>query len=71
MSKTRITFTVDERGFIRRICADEAVDIYIIDPRTPHDRVYRWSCLEGGSAAVNAETAEWPVEDIDHLPAMP
>jgi hypothetical protein len=36
----RITFTLDERGLIRSICADEEVDVYIVSPDVPRDRVY-------------------------------
>jgi hypothetical protein len=35
----RITFTLDERGFIHRICANEEVEVYIVDPRRRRDRV--------------------------------
>ena len=39
MTRKRITFTIDERGFIHRICADEEVEVYIVCPDVPHDRV--------------------------------
>lgn len=37
----RITFTFDERGSIQRICTDEEVEVFIVSPTTPRDRVYR------------------------------
>jgi len=37
----RVTFTIDECGFIHRICADEPIEVYIVDPHAPRDRVYR------------------------------
>ena len=65
----RITFTMDERGLIRRICADEEVEVYIVSPHVPRDRVYRWSSLEVGRGHVDEEIDGWPVGDKDHLPA--
>ena len=65
----RITFTMDKRGFIRRICADEEVEVYIVSPHVPRDRVYRWSSLEVGRGHVDEEIDGWPVGDKDHLPA--
>ena len=65
----RITFTMDKRGLIRRICADEEVEVYIVSPHVPHDRVYRWSSLEVGRGHVDEEIDGWPVGDKDHLPA--
>ncbi|WP_426954177.1 hypothetical protein [Muricoccus radiodurans] len=65
----RITFTVNERGGIARICADEEVEVYIVDPKVPRDRVYRWSSLEVGPDKVDEEIDDWPVGDRDHMPA--
>ena len=64
----RITFTMDKRG-LRRICADEEVEVYIVSPHVPRDRVYRWSSLEVGHGHVDEEIDGWPVGDKDHLPA--
>jgi hypothetical protein len=66
----RITFGLDERGRIRRICADEEVDVYIVDPRAKHDRVYRWSSTKVGRKHVNEEIEGWPVGDKNYLPAV-
>ena len=66
----RITFTMDERGLIERICADEEVEVYIVSPNVPRDRVYRWSLLRVGPEHVDAEIDGWPVGDRDHMPAV-
>ncbi len=39
----RITVARDELGFIRSICSDEEVEIYIVCPHAGMDRVYRWN----------------------------
>jgi hypothetical protein len=66
----RITFSLDERGFIRRICADEAVEVYIVDPRARHDRVCRWSSTKVGREHADEEIAGWPVGDWNHPPTV-
>jgi len=45
----RITFTMDQRGLIRRICADEEIEVCIVCPEAPRDRVYRWNSLRLGA----------------------
>lgn len=65
----RITFTTDERGRIHRICADEEVEVYIVCPSIPRDRVYRWSTLQVGREHVDEEIESWPVGHQGHLPA--
>lgn len=52
----RITLTFDERGFIQRICADEAAEVYIVSPHVPHERVYRWSSTLVGKQQVGEDT---------------
>jgi hypothetical protein len=66
----RITFTMDKRGLIERICADAEVEVYIVSPHTPRDRVYRWSSVRVGSEAVREGIEGWPVGDKDHLPPL-
>jgi hypothetical protein len=66
----RITFTLDERGSIQRICADEAVEVYIICPSVAHDRVHQWSSTRIGEGHVNEEIEGYPVGDGDHGPAV-
>jgi hypothetical protein len=66
----RITFTLDERRFIQRICADEAVEVYIVDPRAERDRVYRWSSTKVGRKHVDEEIEGWPIGDKDYLPTV-
>lgn len=65
----RITFTMDERGLIQRICADEEVEVYIVSPHVPRDRVYRWNSLRVGPERVDGEIDGWPVGDRGHMPA--
>jgi hypothetical protein len=63
----RITLTMDERGFIHRICADEEIEVYIADPHALHDRVYRWSSTRIGADHVDEEPGDWPVGDKHHV----
>jgi hypothetical protein len=65
----RITFTMDERSLIHRICADEEVEVYIACSSTPSDRVYWWSSLRVGPEHVDEEIEGWPVGDEAHPPA--
>ncbi len=66
----RITFTMDDRGLIHCICADEEVEVYIVSPSVPKDRVYRWSSLRVGPEKVNEEIDGWPVGFREHLPGV-
>jgi hypothetical protein len=66
----RITFAMDKRGFIHRTCADEAVEVYIVDPRAWRDRVYRWSSTKVGREHVDEEIAGWPIGDWHHPPTV-
>jgi hypothetical protein len=61
----RITFTLDENGHLVRISADQEVEVYIVQPSMPRDRVYRWSSLAAGKAAVEEEIGGWPVGSRD------
>jgi hypothetical protein len=65
-----ITFTMDERGLIHCICMDEEVEVYIVCPSVPKDRVYRWSSLRVGLEQVDAEIDGSPVGNMDHRPAV-
>jgi len=62
------TFTIDERGFIQRVCADKEIQVHIVDPRAMHDRVYRWSSTRVGADHVDEELGDWPVGDKDDVP---
>ena len=64
----RVTITLDENGHVVRICADAAVEVYLVSPHVPRDRVYRWSSLRVGRADVDDEIDGWPVGDKDHWP---
>jgi hypothetical protein len=59
----RITLSIDERGLIHRICADEKVDVRIADPNAPTDRGYSWGSLLVGREHVDEEIEGWPVGD--------
>lgn len=48
MSPTRIAITLDRNGHIEAICADELVEVFIVDPNVPHDRVYKMGNVEIG-----------------------
>ena len=64
----RITITLDENGHVVRICADAEVEVYLVSPHVPCDRVYRWGSLRVGRADVDDEIDGWPVGDKDHWP---
>ena len=64
----RITITLDENGHVVRICADAEVEVYLVSPHVPRDRVYRWSSLRTGREGVDDEIAGWPIGDKDHWP---
>ena len=68
MTRKRITVTMDERGFIHRICADEDVEVYLVCPPRPRDRVYLWSSTRVGEEHVDEEIDGWSVGDKDHMP---
>ena len=65
----RIALTLDENGHIVGIRADEKVEVYLVSPSVPRDRVYRWSSLRTGREGVDDEIAGWPVGDKDHWPS--
>jgi hypothetical protein len=65
----RFSFTLNENGHLIRISADPQVEVHIVQPSTTRDRVYRWSSLAMGTAAVE-EIGGWPVGDKDHFPAQ-
>lgn len=43
----RICVTLTEHGEIAAICADAPVDVFIVDPTVPHDRVYQYGAEIG------------------------
>jgi hypothetical protein len=60
---SRTTFTVDSSERIVRICSDKEVEVYIVDPNIPSDRVYYWRPPRLGplvrySSAATSRTAE-------------
>jgi hypothetical protein len=64
----RITFTLDECGRIVRICADQEVEVYIVCPDVPRDRVYRWSSTQVGPEHVEEEIGGWPIGNRELMP---
>ena len=64
----RITFTMNEQGGIVRICADEDVEVFLICPHVPRDRVYQWSSLKVGKHHVDDEIDKWPVMNREIWP---
>lgn len=60
----RITITLDKNGHFIRICADEDVEIFIVSPHVPDDRVYLWSSLRVGPHHVDNEIDGWPIGDL-------
>lgn len=38
----RFCILLDKNGEIDRLIADQEVEIFFIDPRVPHDRVYKY-----------------------------
>jgi hypothetical protein len=51
----RTTFTLDERDLIRRLCADAAVAVSVVDPCSRLDRLYRRRSTDIGHKNVNEE----------------
>lgn len=56
----RITLTLD-RGNVVKICSDEPVDVYFVDPAVPHDRVYLYGSVEVGPQFVRREIGGYAV----------
>ncbi len=66
----RVAITLDENGHVVGIRADAEVEVYLVSPSVPRDRVYRWSSLRTGRAAVDEELGGSPVGDKDHWPRL-
>ena len=64
----RIAITLDENGHVVRIHAGAEVELYLVSPSVPRDRVYRWSSLRVGRKGVDDEIADWPIGDKDRWP---
>lgn len=54
MTIPRIAITLDERGDIVSICADQPVEVYTVSPHTPGDRVYLMSEVDIGPQHIRA-----------------
>jgi hypothetical protein len=50
----RIALTLD-RGCVAKVCADDALEVYFVDPSAPRDRVYLYGATEVGPQFVRQE----------------
>lgn len=50
-----ITLTIDEHGGIFRICADEEIEVYFVQPSVPEERVYRYGATRVGPEYVDVQ----------------
>jgi len=57
----RVTLTLDHKGDITRICSDEPVELYFVNPHTPHDKVYLYGSVEVGPQFVQQEIGGYAV----------
>lgn len=44
----RFCILLDKNGEIDRLVADQELEIFFVDPRVPHDRVYKYSAADFG-----------------------
>lgn len=51
----RVTITQNCRGEITKICADEPIELYYVNPHIPNDRNYLCDDVEVGARSVDAE----------------
>ena len=65
----RITITLDKLGLIERICADEAVEVYVVSPPPSIDRVYLMSTVEVGQHRVDRELGGHPIGSQGAFPS--
>jgi hypothetical protein len=61
----RVTITLNPDNSIRRICADEPVQVFTVCPHTPRDRVYLYGAVEVGSQFVQEEIGGHPVGHLN------
>jgi len=57
----RIAITLNEHGELDRICSDEVVEVYIVDPKCKEDRVYLYGAVETGPQFVRQEIGGYVV----------
>ena len=62
---TRMAITIDARGEIAAICADAPVEIYIVAPHVPHDRVYLWQSADIGPEHIRAAIGGYSIGHAD------
>ena len=60
----RFCILLDKNGEIDRLCADQAVEIYFVDPRVPHDRVYKYGSADFGPQFVRDLIGGYAVSHI-------
>jgi hypothetical protein len=61
----RITLTRAANGDISRICADELIELYFVEPFCAQDRVYLYTAIDYGSQHVDEEIGGHPVGHYD------
>lgn len=69
----RVAIVMSPEGNIEQICSDEPIDILIIDPAQPHDKVYKFASVDIGPEHVHAHVNGHAVGHTDdhrrpHLP---
>ena len=64
MTKNRICFVFDENGGISDICADSPIDIYLVEPSRPNDRVYLYGSANFGPEHVRSQIGGYSVGHV-------
>jgi hypothetical protein len=61
----RITLTLDNKGDIIKICSDEPVELYWIEPNARHDQVFLHGAVKIGAKFVEGELKKHPISHLD------
>jgi hypothetical protein len=61
MGMNRLTITLTPNGEIDTICADSPLDVYIVAPHVPHDRVYLYGSTQIGPQFVQEQIGGFAV----------
>ena len=57
----RIAVTFDPNGDIQQISSDAPVEIFLVDPTAPQDRVYRYEAVKTGPRFVQEQIGGYAV----------
>ena len=57
----RLCILLDENGEIDRICADEELEIFWVNPNVKHDRVYKYGSADFGPQFVRELIGGFPI----------